>query len=207
MKKKIVWAAVGALMVLSMGSCSFGITSDSGTSNSSSSLVESETHSYVKHDAVAATCETAGNAEYYTCNDCDKIFDAAQKEIAAIPTIAALGHAYEWHVEKTGTCVTKGEIAHYTCDVCDKTFDASKKEITSIEGSLDASMHAGAVEVVVQTQPTKLQYKAGETFDPTGMVAIYKCASCAGEPIDVRYLTYTYQTADVYTVLLPFRQH
>lgn len=182
MKKRILLTAIGVLLMLPLSGCLGG------------GKTSEETHNFVKHDAVSATCESAGNAEYYTCSDCDKLFDAAQKEITEIPTVDALGHAYVLQAEKGGTCVEKGEISHYTCENCDKLFNLNRQEITSIEGSLDETNHAHNATVVVQTQPTKVTYKAGEAFDPTGMVAVYKCEACDGEVIDARYLTYTYET-------------
>ena len=56
--------------------------------------IQAHTHSYENHPAVAATCTTAGNDQYYTCSGCDKYFDSNHNEISGIPTINALGHSY-----------------------------------------------------------------------------------------------------------------
>ncbi len=183
MKKKILLLGLSALMLVPFAAC--GETEDSG-----------ETHNFVKHDEVAATCENAGNETYYTCSDCDKIFDAAQAEIAEIPVIEALGHDYVLESEVAGTCNTAGTVAHYTCDACDKTFDLLKNEITSVTGSIDPTNHASAVLIAPSAQPTKLTYTIGEAFDPTGMVVVYKCEGCEGEVVDNQFLTYQYQTQD-----------
>lgn len=75
-------------------------------------------HSLVKTDAVAATCEIAGNIEYYTCSICHKLFSdaAATHEITQESTvIAALGHAWdEGTVTTPATCTEPGVIT-YTC--------------------------------------------------------------------------------------------
>ncbi len=183
MKKKLILMAIFALLMLPMAAC--GDDEDSSV----------ETHDYVKHDAVAATCQTAGNEEYYTCNDCSKLFDAAKQEINAIPVTGVADHSYVLQDAKNGTCVEAGKVSHYTCETCDKLFNLNRQEITSVQGELDTTNHAKETSVVLQQLPTKLVYKAGETFDPTGMVMVYKCDSCEGDAIDARYLTYTYQTA------------
>ena len=41
--------------------------------------VNAHEHAYVEHKAVAATCTEDGNQLYYTCEGCDKIFDADKK--------------------------------------------------------------------------------------------------------------------------------
>lgn len=186
MQKKIILTGLCVLSILAFGAC--------GESNVNSGSVNGcETHTYVKQDAVSATCETAGNETYYTCEDCDAIFDAGQKEISAIPTVAALGHVYALVTETTGTCSEKGKLAHYTCDACEKLFDLTKEEIASIEGDYDTANHTSETLITVQTQPSKVTYKAGEAFDPTGLTVVYKCAACEGEILDNQFLTYTYQ--------------
>ena len=194
MKKKIILAGLCALMLVPLGACDLG-----GDSSSSDDPVDNSgvtvQHDYVKQDAVSATCETAGNEEYYTCNDCDAIFDADKKEITAVPVIEALGHEYVLTTATAGTCATKGTVAHYTCgNGCGKLFDLSQEEITSAEGDYDATNHESATLLSAQAQPSKLTYKVGETFDPTGMVITYKCEKCDGEIVDNNFLTYTYQT-------------
>ena len=67
--------------------------------------VQAHAHSYVNHPAVAATCTSGGNEQYYTCSGCDKIFDSNHNEIQSIPTIATLGHNYVNH-----ECTRCGDI-------------------------------------------------------------------------------------------------
>lgn len=80
-------------------------------------------HKLTAHEAVEAKCETAGNDAYWTCETCSKIFaDAdANTELAAIPTIEALGHSFTNYVNNgDATCQTNAtETAK--CDRCDKT--------------------------------------------------------------------------------------
>lgn len=94
--------------------------------------VNAHEHAYVEHKAVAATCTKDGNQLYYTCEGCDKIFDADKKEIAAVPTIKATGHTYTEHAAVLATCTTDGNELYYTCDVCNKIFDKNKAEIEAV---------------------------------------------------------------------------
>ncbi len=94
--------------------------------------VNAHEHAYVEHKAVAATCTEDGNQLYYTCESCDKIFDADRKEIAAVPTIKATGHTYTEHAAVLATCTTDGNELYYTCDVCNKIFDKNKAEIEAV---------------------------------------------------------------------------
>lgn len=78
----------------------------------------------VKTEAVAATCTTEGNIEYYTCADCHLIFadSEAKTEIKAEDTVVAKsGHDYENILEKATPkkagssyekCKNCGEIAN-----------------------------------------------------------------------------------------------
>ena len=175
------------------GSSSATPEDSSSTTPGESSSTTPHTHDYVKHDAKDATCEEDGNETYYTCSDCDLIFDENKSTIEAIPTIDA-GHDYVLVDGTDATCSEKGVIDHYTCDGCDKLFDLTKNEITEVEIDIDSTNHSAQTLIVAQTQPTKLGYKAGETFDPTGMVVVYKCADCEGEIVDNQFLTYTYAT-------------
>lgn len=92
-------------------------------------------HDLTKVEAVAATCETAGNSEYYTC-DCGKYFSDAYgiTEIAKDSWVIPAGHSFsnvwtynETHHWKEATCehtTEKGEYAEHSivdgkCSICD----------------------------------------------------------------------------------------
>ncbi len=101
---------------------------DDYATNESSYWIDLEdyTHEHAKHlthvDAVAATCTTDGNIEYYVCS-CDKYFEneAATIEITEEDiVIPATGHTWsEWTVTKEPTLTEDGEATHY-CTVCDE---------------------------------------------------------------------------------------
>ena len=70
-------------------------------------------HAAKKTAAKAATCDAAGNIEYYTCSVCGKLFkDAActQETNANAVIIAAKGHAYgAWMTVRKATCNQEGQ--------------------------------------------------------------------------------------------------
>ena len=65
------------------------------------------THKLVKIPAVAATCEKAGNIEYFECSGCGKLFkdaDATQEISLEQTVVPATGHNWgEWKVTKEAT--------------------------------------------------------------------------------------------------------
>ena len=76
-------------------------------------------HILAKTEAVAATCETAGSKEYYTCSTCYKVFADAYATIATTVNeckIPALGHA----AGAAATCE-----APQTCIRCDYEFQTA----------------------------------------------------------------------------------
>ena len=101
-------------------------------------------HSLTKTDAVAATCTTDGNIEYYTCSVCNKIFSdaAGTTEITSAQTvIAAPGHSLTKTDAVAATCATAGNIEYYTCSACGKIFSdaAGRNEITREETVIAAT--------------------------------------------------------------------
>ncbi len=101
-------------MAILLLSCAFVICSFSLIACES---VHIHTHELEKVEAVAATCETIGNKEYYRCKGCDKLFaDENYTPITAEETvIAALTHDIEHHDGQTATCTEDGYKAYDTC--------------------------------------------------------------------------------------------
>lgn len=89
-------------------------------------------HSFKEVKEVAATCTETGTKAHYTCEECDKIFDADKNEttLEAL-TIAALGHNLTAHASHAETCTEAGNSAYWSCERCGKFYsDAEgKKEI------------------------------------------------------------------------------
>ena len=118
MKKKTLISALALVLALFVGlfcSSCFGDLPDDSSSGSGE-----HKHSLTKVEAVAATCEAAGNSEYYSCS-CGKIYsDAAGKTetSAEAVAIAALGHDYQAQTKIPATYYTEGTKAHYKCSRC-----------------------------------------------------------------------------------------
>ncbi|MCL2797909.1 MAG: hypothetical protein FWD58_07645, partial [Firmicutes bacterium] len=94
-------------------------------------------HSLTKTDAVAATCATAGNPDYWTCSECGKYFvdDAGTTELTASQiVIAALGHSLTKTDAVAATCTTAGNPDYWTCSVCGKYF-ADSEAVTELTTS------------------------------------------------------------------------
>lgn len=126
-------------------------------------VTPAHTHDLKKTNAVAATCLTAGNKEYYACEGCGKYFEdaAGTKEIALTDTvIAALDHDIVHHEAKEATCSAPGYDAYDTCSRCDYTTKGEDIPATGTceysfvsdgEGSRYACKHCGATKGKVLT--------------------------------------------------------
>lgn len=94
-------------------------------------------HSLKKTDAKAATCVTAGNTEYYTC-DCGKWFEDANGDVRITDhssvVIPAKGHPHIKRVDEVpATIYSTGIKEHYECSECGGLFDMNINEVTEFE--------------------------------------------------------------------------
>ncbi|MDO4344614.1 MAG: Ig-like domain-containing protein [Eubacteriales bacterium] len=129
-------------------------------------------HSLTHHEAVAATCTTAGSAAYYGCSRCKKYFSdaAGTKELAASDlTTAALGHSPTYHAAVAATCTTAGNVAYYSCSRCKKYFSdaAGTKELAASSLTTKALGHSMTYHKAVAA-----------TCTTAGNVAYYSCSRC-----------------------------
>ena len=111
------------------------ITSDDGKATVSVPLsyyVGGEAaHELTKTEAVAPTCETPGNSEYWTCSICGKFFSDAEgsTEIEADSwIIPATGHSVIKMDAVPPTCSDAGNIEHWICTTCNDHFSDSAGE-------------------------------------------------------------------------------
>lgn len=86
-------------------------------------------------------------------------------------------HAYIFHEAVNPTCVAAGSVAYYTCEGCDLYFDTDYQEISADSISVSATGHSYD-SVRVAHAPTKTNYQALESFDPTGLVIEKYCERC-----------------------------
>ncbi len=95
-------------------------------------IIEAYNHpaqNVIKTDAVAATCLTDGNIEYYTCTLCQDVF--ADIECTTVPettVIKATGHSYD-KVLTPPTCKEKG-FTTYICSSCGDNYVSDYVDVT-----------------------------------------------------------------------------
>ena len=85
-------------------------------------------HNPVKHDAVAKTCTTPGNSEYWECERCHKYFSdaAGTDEIEANSWVIPASHELTKHDAVAKTCTTPGSSEYWECTVCHHYFNKDK---------------------------------------------------------------------------------
>ena len=77
-------------------------------------------HDLIKTEAKDATCTEAGNIEYWTCSECEKLFsdEEGTTEITAADTVVpAKGHSLEKTEAKEATCTEAGNTEYWTCNI------------------------------------------------------------------------------------------
>ena len=104
-------------------------------------------HGMTKTNAVAATCTEDGNIDYWTCDNCHKIFSDANgtTEITQAQTVAhALGHSLTRTAAVAATCTEDGNIEYWMCDNCHKFFSDANgtTEITQAQTVAHALGHS-----------------------------------------------------------------
>ena len=109
-------------------------------------VVAAKGHSLEKTEAKAATCTEAGNTEYWTCSECEKLFsdEEGTTEITAADTVvAAKGHSLEKTEAVDATCTEAGNIEYWTCSKCNKLYKDSEgtQEITEADTAVAAKGH------------------------------------------------------------------
>ena len=136
-------------------------------------------HNLDAHPAVAATCTTAGNSAYWSCDQCHKFFSDADGKTEITENswvIGATGHNLDAHPAVAATCTTAGNSAYWSCDKCHKFFsDADgKTEIAENSWIIPATgEHHYGNPVWTWT---------GDDIDGyTAATVTYTCSSCEGE--------------------------
>ena len=127
-------------------------------------------HNMTAHAAVAATCTTAGNSVYWSCDKCGKYFSDAQgtTEIEEDSwVIAATGHDITAHAAVAATCTTAGNSAYWSCDGCGKYFSDAQGTTEIEENSWVIAATGHNWEFV--------KFTWAEAGDSYTAVANYKC--------------------------------
>ena len=121
---------------------------------------------FTHHDAVAATCTTAGNIEYWTCDLCGVMFSDEDHtvEVTNVST-PALNHEGIASVEQVNaTCTEPGVKAHAECPLCGKMFS-----------DVTASHEVNADDLAI---PAKGHDFHGAIQDKDASEHWYKCTRC-----------------------------
>ncbi|MBQ8118995.1 MAG: hypothetical protein IJ794_12090 [Lachnospiraceae bacterium] len=124
---------------------------------SADTVVKATGHKLTKVAAVAASCDKAGNKEYYKCTECGKLFeDAAGKTVTTLAkvTIAATGHKLTKVAAVSATCEKAGNKEYYKCSECGKLFeDADGKTETTLDKVTIAATGHSWDEGKITTEP------------------------------------------------------
>ena len=133
---------------------------------------EEHTHNLTLVAAKAATCTTAGNSAYYTCDGCDKWFEDATGSVEITDKtsvkIPALGHTAgtEWKSDDTN---------HW--HECSRCHD-KKDEAAHDYGSDNVCDTCGYNKTVPHTHNLTLVAAKAATCTEGGKEAYYKCEGC-----------------------------
>ena len=135
-------------------------------------------HTLTHHEAVEATCETAGRVEYYACSVCNKNFDAEENAISNV-IVDAKGHAWDdgvisegKKVYTCGNCGTIREEVIYTVTVNHLYIDGSKAfetEVIEVANNARYTVNAKTLEGYVASH----DYVMGDMLGENQTVAIY----------------------------------
>jgi hypothetical protein len=130
-------------------------------------------HDLSKTEAVAPTCSSDGNVEYYTCSTYGKYFadEAAAQRLTEAELTEKGGHLLTKTKAKAATCTEDGNIEHYACGRCGKYYleASATTEITAQEAVLMAFGHE-----MVKKDATP------STCTEQGNVECYHCSLCEG---------------------------
>ncbi len=169
-------------------------------------------HKGTKVDAVAATCETAGNREHWKCTECGKTFsdDAMTDEIDVV--VPAKGHNVKGaihHKAVEPTTTDPGMLEHWECPDCHKLFrDAAlTKVVTAAEltvpavgvTKVTATFEAGNGVVYTQSVPAGSTLVCPETPVKDGweFVGWFKTKAANGDVSDKWNFDEDVVTADI----------
>jgi hypothetical protein len=139
-------------------------------------IIPATGHNLTAHDAAEATCETAGNTAYWSCETCGKFFsdeegkNAIEEDSWIIP---ATGHTLTAHAAVEVTCTENGSSAYWSCDVCGKFFsdEEGKNEIAENEWIITATGHTYGEPVWSWNE------------DHASATATFTCTACEHEEI------------------------
>lgn len=188
------------------------IAPDAGMDIQPDGTVAVHVHKGAKVDAVAATCETAGNLEHWKCTECGKTFsdDAMTDEIDVV--VPAKGHNVKGaihHKAVEPTTTDPGMLEHWECPDCHKLFrDADLTKVATaaeltvpVVGvtKVTATFEAGNGVVYIQSVPAGSKLVCPETPVKDGweFVGWFKTKAANGDVSDKWNFDEDVVTADI----------
>ena len=128
-------------------------------------------HELIMHEAIAATCVTSGNNEYYVCDYCGTVFKSDKETVTtvALETLPAQGHKLEKHEAKDPTCLEDGNNEYYVCATCGITFRADKKTETLAKYEVRPALGHVWAEAYAVDKPASCTEEGSESIH---------CAAC-----------------------------
>lgn len=133
------------------------------------------THETVKTEAVAATCTSSGNEEYWSCAGCGKIFadeSATEETTLEALTIAPLGHDYTLVATVADKTYTEGDA-----------FDKNDVSLTLVCSRGDSSIDVSADEAAIVGNVTLAEGENDYTASFDGYEADFTIVADAAEEI------------------------
>ena len=151
------------------------------------------------HAASVATCDVAGNSEYYSCEACGKYFsDAnAEHEIAVNSWVLdPTGHTPVAHPATDAHCEESGNTLYYSCSTCGRYFsdEECEHEIAANTWVVPATGH-----LHLTTHPA-----SAATCETGGNLTYYSCDDCSKLFLDAEA---TQETAEIPTTTVLGHNH
>ena len=146
-------------------------------------------HTLTHHDAVPATCTTAGAIEYWSCSSCNKNFsDAAGATEVTNLEVPAAGHTLTHTEAVPATCTAAGNTEYWYCTVCEKYFSDAEG---ATETTLAATVIPAAGHTLTHTDA------APATCTEAGNTEYWYCTVCEKYFSDAEATTEITQAATV----------
>ena len=134
---------------------------------------QNHTHDLVKINEVAATCETTGNIEHWTCSICDNHFDdehGTTELTAEDIVLTKLPHDFTKTDAQAATCEDEGNIEYWTCSVCGELFADEEGE--------DALTTADIMSPALGHSLSKTKDAVAPTCTEAGNPDYWTCSVC-----------------------------
>ena len=126
-------------------------------------------HEMEHYAAKEATCESAGNIEYYGCGRCKLNFADEEGNVRLEEVeIGKLAHNMTHHALRESTCTQAGSVEYWSCSLCGKNY-------------LDENGNTLAQDTVISAtnHENKEHHEAvDESCDKDGNIEYYYCPDC-----------------------------